>query len=100
MIGEITGDGPIQIAIQRAFDVLGCEDAIGVVGYLEMHPDDPISVLMALDRIETRRNRPPRGGNGPATAHSAKSQAKQPRFGQRAWRTVPKGWNKGRIRVT
>ena len=32
MIGDITGDGPIQIAIQRAYDVLGCDEASGVVG--------------------------------------------------------------------
>jgi hypothetical protein len=54
---DITGDGPIQIAIQRAFDVLGCEGAVGVVGYLETQPDDAIAVLRLLERIETRRNR-------------------------------------------
>jgi hypothetical protein len=55
VIGDITGDGPVQVAIQRAFDVLGCEGAIGVVGHLETHPDDAISVLVALEAIETRR---------------------------------------------
>ena len=63
MIADITGDGPIQIAIQRAFDVLGCEDAIGVVGYLELHPDDAISVLIALDhRDAPKRSSPPASG--------------------------------------
>ena len=54
MIG-FTGDGPIQIAIGRAFDVLGVQDASGAVGYLETHPDDAISVLDALERIEQRQ---------------------------------------------
>jgi hypothetical protein len=100
---DITGDGPVQIAIQRAFDVLGCEGAIGAVGYLETQPDDAIAVLRLLEAIETRRNRriaPLRGTTGPLTAHPAKSQAKRPRWPKRAWRTVPDGWNKGRIRVT
>jgi hypothetical protein len=66
MIDDITGDGPIQIAIQRAFDVLGVEDAIDVVGYLELQPDAAISVLVALEAVETRRNRPSRGAIGPA----------------------------------
>ena len=52
---DITGDGPIQIAIQRAFDVLGCEGGIGAASYLETQPDDAISVLVALERIETRQ---------------------------------------------
>ena len=97
---DITGDGPIQIAIQRAFDVLGCEEASGVVGYLELHPDAAISVLVALDRIETRRNRPPRPPAGSSMPHPAKSQAKQPRWPKRAWRKVPDGWVKGRVPVT
>jgi hypothetical protein len=99
---DITGDGPVQIAIQRAFDVLGCEGGIGAVGYLETHPDDAIAVLVALEAIETRRNRriaPLRGTTGPVIVHPAKSQAKQTRWPKRAWRTVPKGWNKGRITV-
>ena len=70
MIGDITGDGPIQVAIQRAFDVLGCEEAIGVVGYLETHPDDAISVLVALEAIEQRRNGPSPPASGPADRRS------------------------------
>ena len=94
---DITGDGPTQIAIQRAYDVLGDEGTLGVVGYLELHPDDPISVLKALDRIETRRNRPSRRTIGPATANAAKSMRTQPRWPKRAWRTVPKGWSKSKV---
>ena len=94
---DITGDGPVHLAIQRAFDVLGCEGAIGAVGYLETRPDDAISVLRLLEAIETRRIRPLRGTTGTVTDHPAKSHAKQPRWPKRAWRTVPKGWSKGRI---
>jgi hypothetical protein len=97
---DITGDGPTQIAIQRAYDVLGDEDAIGVAGYLELHPDDAISVLIALDRIETRRNGPSPPASGPATANAAKSMRTQPRWPKRAWRTVPKGWTKSRVPTT
>lgn len=43
------------LAIQRAFDVLGVQEASGAVGYLETHPDDAISVLDALERIEQRQ---------------------------------------------
>jgi hypothetical protein len=52
---DFTGDGPVQIATQRAFDVLGCEGAVNVVGYLETRPDDAILVLRLLERIETRQ---------------------------------------------
>jgi hypothetical protein len=88
------------LAIQRAFDVLGCEGGVNVVGYLEAQPGSAIAVLRLLEAIETRRNRPLRGTTGTVTAHPAKSQAKRPRWPKRAWRTVPKGWNKGRISVT
>jgi hypothetical protein len=55
MIRDITGDGAIQTAIQRAFQVLGIEQAIDVVGYLETQPHAAISVLRLLEAIEHRR---------------------------------------------
>ena len=100
MIGDITCDGPLQLAVARCFDVLEFDEALGVVGYLELHPDDPISVLIALDRIETRRNGPSPPSSGPATADAAISMRKQPRWSKRAWRKVPYGWIKGRVPVT
>ena len=100
MIVDITGDGPIQLAIQRAYDVLGCDEASGVVGYLELHPDDPISVLIALERIETRRNGPSPPASGSTDDRIAKSMRTKPRWPKRAWRKVPDEWIKGRIRVT
>ena len=57
MIADITGDGPIQIAIGRAYDVIGVEGAIDVVGYLEAQPGSAIAVLIALEAIERRRKR-------------------------------------------
>jgi hypothetical protein len=99
---DFTGDGALQIAVARAFDILGCDGGIGAAGYLETQPDDAIAVLRLLEAIENRRNRriaPLRGITGPVTDHPAKSHAKQPRWPKRAWRTVPKGWDKGRISV-
>lgn len=100
MICDITGDGPIQTAIQRAYDVLGDEEAVGVVGYLETQPDDAISVLIALDRIETRRNGPSPPASGSTDDRIAKSMLTKPRWPKRAWRKVPDGWGKGRFPVT
>jgi ribosomal protein L37AE/L43A len=96
--------GLIDLAAQRCFDVLNFDPATFgppevLAGEVLAGRFEPISVLRFLEVIEQRQNRPPRGTSGPATAHPAKSQAKQPRWPKRAWRTVPKGWNKGRITV-
>jgi len=45
----------VEIAIQRAFDVLGREEAMGVIGHLEARPKSAIAVLEALEAIEERK---------------------------------------------
>jgi hypothetical protein len=51
----VIDNGVVDVAIQRAFDILGCEDAIGVIGHLEASPDHAVAVLVALEAIEQRR---------------------------------------------
>ena len=93
------------LAAARCFDVLNFDEAAFgppevLAGEVLAGRFDPISVLRFLEAIEQRQNRPPRPPSGPATANPAKSMRTKPRWPKRAWRTVPKGWNKGRIRVT
>ena len=62
------------LAVHRAYDVLG-DDALGVVGYLELQPDAVISVLIALERIEERRNGPSPPLPGPTDRRSRNPRA-------------------------
>ena len=101
MIGDITGDGPVQTAVQIAFDIFGGgEEVSAVVGYLELHPDDAVAVLRALEAIERRRK--PSVASVPriTAADIAASMRDKPRWPKRAWRTVPKGWIKRRATAT
>ena len=78
------------LAVHRAYDVLG-DDALGVVGYLELQPDAVISVLIALERIEERRNGPSPPSSGSTDDRIAEIHARQATLAETRMAQSP-GW--------